>query len=77
MKLTKSQIAFMLNSWFTAYDLIKIFDAYDVAWLTEQEFELKNCRCGWPDVYMNGKMKTSINCSSDRGKELFSKLLHA
>lgn len=62
LKLNKDQIVYMLNTWFSAYDLLKIFETCDVVWLAEQDFELDTKQM-WPEVYMNGIMCTSINNS--------------
>lgn len=61
LKLNKDQIVFMLNTWFCAYDLLKIFETCDVVWLAKQNFHLDTSSAPWPQVYMNGTNYTSIN----------------
>lgn len=72
IKLNKDQIVYMLNTWFLAYDLLKIFETCDVIWLAKQDFEL-DTTTNWPKVYMNGIHYTTIN--TDYYAKEYKKLL--
>lgn len=63
MKLNRAQKKCLLTYWFSDYDTMS------KKWLLDQEFELKEKRNGWYEVYMNGIKYTMINCSSNSGKE--------
>lgn len=60
VKLNKNQVKFMLEHWFDAYEIYKIFDTNNMLWLLSQKFEL-DTSSDWPDVIMNGEVYTTIN----------------